>query len=114
MAGYVQKISPKWNVVPDVSFLTNKTETVFIPGAMMRYNHHYAFGCVMTFASNEKAAYQIRAGYMSSKFKFLASASPSDEGWIIETEITWLFGFTQDCDGGTCSVKKPWKKIDVF
>ncbi|CAN5844211.1 hypothetical protein BH11BAC7_BH11BAC7_28340 [soil metagenome] len=114
MAGYVQKINSNWDVLPDVSFLTNKTENVFIPGAMVRLKHHYALGGGMTFASNEHASYQVRAGYMSSKFKFLASASPGAEGWIIETGITWRFGFTQDCDGGTCSVKKPWKKIDDF
>ena len=114
IGGYVQKINENWDVLPDISFLMNKTESVFIPGAMVRLKHHYALGGGMTFASNEKASYQIRAGYMSSKFKFLASACPSAQGWTIETGITWRFWFTQDCDGGTCSVKKPWKKIDDF
>jgi hypothetical protein len=114
VAGYVQKINVKWDVLPDVSFLSNKTENVFIPGAMLRYKHHYAFGGGATFASNDAATFQVRAGYMSSKFKFLASACPSAQGWTIETGVTWRFWFTQDCDGGTCSVKRPWKKIDDF
>ncbi len=114
IGGYVKKINTTWDVLPDVSFLSNKTSTVFIPGAMIRYKHHYTLGGGMTFASNEKASYQIRAGYMSSKFKFLASACPSAQGWTIETGITWRFGFTQDCDGGTCTVAKPWKKADDF
>ncbi len=114
IGGYVQKISPAWDVLPDVSFLSNKMENVFIPGAMIRFKHHYSLGGGMTFASNEKASYQIRAGYMSSKFKFLASACPSPQGWTIETGITWRFWFTQDCDGGTCTVVKPWKKVDDF
>jgi hypothetical protein len=114
IGGYVQKINTDWDVLPDISFLTNKAENVLMPGAMVRYKHHYALGGGVTFVSGEEASYQLRAGYMSSKFKFLASACPSAAGWTIETGITWRFWFTQDCDGGTCTVAKPWKKIDDF
>jgi hypothetical protein len=114
MSGYVQKLNTKWDVLPDISLMTNVNESVFEPGAMVRYNHHYALGGGMTFATDEKATYEIRAGYMSSKFKFLASACPTAEGWTLEGGITWRFWFTQDCDGGTCSVKHPFRKLDDF
>jgi hypothetical protein len=114
IGGYVQKLNTNWDVLPDVSFMTNAAETVIEPGAMIRLKHHYALGGGVTFANDENAAYEIRAGYMSSKFKFLASACPSSEGWTLEGGITWRFWVKQDCDGATCSVKKPWKKVDDF
>lgn len=114
MSGYVQKLNEHWDVLPDMSFMTNSMESVFEPGAMVRYRHHYAAGGGMTFATNENVVYEIRAGYMSSKLKFLASACPTAQGWTLEGGLTWRFWFTQDCDGGTCSVKHPFRKLDDF
>ncbi len=114
MSGYVQKINEFWDVLHDLSFMANTTETVFQPGGMIRFKHHYALGGGMTFASNEKATYDLRGGYMSSRFKFLASACPTNEGWTIETGITYRFWIQSDCDGGICSVKHPWSRLDDF
>ncbi|HET6992686.1 MAG TPA: hypothetical protein VFJ43_15235 [Bacteroidia bacterium] len=115
MGGYTQKISDQWDVLPDLSFMNNKTESVLEPGAMIRFKHHYALGTGVTFASNDAPSYEIRGGYMSSKFKWLTSAYQTPQGWSVETGIVWRFWFTQECDGGVCTPKpNPWKKLDDF
>ena len=114
MSGYVQKINDKWDVLPDLSFLNNKNESVLESGAMIRFMHHYSLGAGVTFASDDKVAYELRGGYMSSKFKWLMSASQSPEGWNVETGIVWRFWFQQECNGACTPKPNPWKKLDDF
>lgn len=115
MGGYTQRITDDWDVLPDLSVLNNKTESVLETGALVRFKHHYALGGGVQFVSNDKTAYKLRGGYTSSKFKWLVSACPAEAGWNIETGIVWRFWFQQECDGGVCAPKpKPWKKMDDF
>jgi hypothetical protein len=114
MGGYTQKINTKWDLLPDLSFMNNKTESALQTGAMIRFKHHYAVGSGVTLSNDDKPAIEIRGGYMSSKFKWLSSATQTPEGWNIETGIVWRFWFKQSCDGGVCTSQNPWKKIDDF
>jgi hypothetical protein len=98
MGGYVQKLNKKWDLLPDVSMLKNKTETVAETGTMIRYNHHLAVGGGMTLSTDDKPNYEIRGGYMSSTFKWLFSASPSTQGWNVETGIVYRIQ-SGPCDG---------------
>lgn len=115
MSGYVQKINSNWDLLPDLSFSNNKLESVLESGAMIRFIHHFSLGAGVTFASDEKVAYEIRGGFMSSRFKWLTSASQSPEGWNVETGIVWRFWFSSECTGGACTTEpKPWNKKDDF
>lgn len=110
MGGYVQRINKKWDALPDISMMHNKTESVAEMGGMIRYKHHFAAGGGVTFATNEPVDFEIRGGYMSSSFKWLVSAAPTADGWTIETGIV-LRLLSGPCDGtsrghgggGTCS-----------
>ena len=107
MAGYVQRINKKWDLLPDISVMNNKTETVAETGTLLRYKHHFAAGGGITYSTDDKLEYEIRAGYMSSKFKWLFSASPFVDGWNVETGIVFRIQ-SSPCDGtgkggGTCT-----------
>jgi|GEM_PF-5427421 len=90
IAGSKFDIAEKWDVVPEASFQHNGLGGAVEGGAMIRYNHAWGFGA--SYMSGEQAPHwSIRAGYTRTKFKWLLSFEPSENGPAVETGIVWRF-----------------------
>lgn len=115
MSGTVVKLSNKYDLLPDLNAMYWKNNLLAQPGCLLRYKHHASIGAGVMLCKNEAPQMDIRGGYTSSVFKWLATVSFTEDGVITETGIVYRFGvkhwrlrkISDPCTGGTCAPVQP-------